>query len=311
MKEQNAKIAQLIGDTVIYIKKIVMKNYNGDMPFSKFLKQAFNTKDTATNIKNLNFLQKEMKNNNYEVTVVNSIEGTYGSYAGLFFGKEKLFDEETQSEINVDVFFSTQVDGTLAYYQNPNTIIICASILNDSADEIYGTIYHEIIHATQPTKVSPRRYKQSRIISGKPGRVRLSDRYNYIRPGVEFEAKLGGLIHAIKNNFKFLYNKAPNNALWQKTKKIQLDNIKNISKLSRKDVLREFSLNYTEGNRLPYPNSIIPSTSLYALELIYYASIGEEKTATSNVGRLRWNQLINAFKQLYKELSRDKAYATK
>ena len=62
---------------------------------------------------------------------------------------------------------------------------------------------------------------------------------------------------------------------------------------------------------MPYPNSIIPTTSLYLLRLFYYASLGEERTATSNAGRLRWNQLINAFKKLYTELSTDPNYSTK
>lgn len=314
MRAQNEKAVDLITNVISVIKELVMRNHKNDMSFAKFLVSAFNPKHPQNRDNNLYFLQSELENKNFKVSYVDNIEGSAPEnilFPGLYFGKAKLFDEETQSEIMVDVFFSSQLKGGDAYYQEPNNVIICASILDNTISEIHGTIYHELIHATQPVKISPRRYRQSRVITGKGDKVRLDDMHNYIRAGVEFEAQLGGIIRSFKNNFILLYKKSPNNQLWQKTRQIQLDNLKKLTELSRKDVLKEFSINFTEENKMPYPNSIIPTTSLYLLRLFYYASLGEEKTATSNAGRLRWNQLINAFKKLYTELSTDPNYSTK
>jgi hypothetical protein len=318
MKEQNKKIAKLIAKVLILMKDFVKtKHYENfkNIPIDQFITSLFQERNPKLRKTNLHHFKNYLSSEGYSVDVIDDVMSVipdHEPYPGLYFGPAPLFDEETQKNIKIDFYFTTELGQSFGFaYASHSKIMFTPDILVKTNSEIYGIVYHEMIHATQPNKSYSRRYRNSRVVVPRPGRVGLEDFYNYMRAKVEFEATLAGVIETIKDNFEYLYNKAPNDALWQRTRNIQLDAIKKISTLDRKAVLREFSINYTEENDMPYPNSIIPTEDVKLLEIIYYASIGEEKTATSNVGRLRWNQLINAFKQLYKELSRDKAYATK
>jgi hypothetical protein len=318
MKEQNKKIALIITDALLIIKNLIKKNHYENfknISLREFITASFQEKNPQLRKQNLFYLKKQLAIQGFTVDLTDDVinaEPDANPYPGLYFGPAKLYDEETQSNIKMDFYFTTQLGVGWGFaYSEYRKIVFTPDLLVKTDSEIYGIVYHELIHATQPDKKVPRRYYKSRLIIPRPGRTGLEDFYNYMRAKIEFEATLAGVIETIKNNFEFLYKKSPNNILWQRTRNLQLDFIKKISDLDRKSVLREFSINYTEENNMPYPNSIIPSEDIKLLELIYYASIGEEKTATSNVGRLRWNQLIKAFKDLYKELSSDNRYSTK
>lgn len=318
MKEQNKKIARIITDVLLIMKNKIKKNHYANfknITLGQFITASFQEKNPQLRERNLIFLKKQLASQGYAVEVVDDILSSNPEdkvYPGLHFGPAKLYDEETQSDIKMDIYFTTQLGVGWGFaFSEHKKIIFTPDIFVKTDSEIYGIVYHELIHATQPDKKMPRRYEKSRVVVPRPGREGLDDFYNYIRAKIEFEATLAGVIETIKDNFEYLYNKSPNDVLWQKTRNLQLNNIKKISMLDRKEVLKEFSINYTEDNDMPYPNSIIPTEDTKLLELIYYASIGEEKTTTSNVGRLRWNQLISAFKNLYTELSNNENYSTK
>jgi hypothetical protein len=318
MKEQNKKIAKIISTVLIIIKDFIKEKHRENfshIPIRDLITSLFQEKNPKLRKTNLFHIKNHLSEKGYTVDVIDDVMSAvpgHEPYPGLYFGPAPLFDEETQKNIKIDFYFTTELGQGLGFaYSTYSKIMFAPDILVKTNSEIYGVVYHEMIHATQPDKRFSRRYRNSRVIAPRPGRVGLEDFYNYMRAKVEFEATLAGVIETIKDNFEYLYNKAPNDTLWQRTRNIQLDAIKKISTLDRKAVLREFSINYTEENDMPYPNSIIPAEDVKLLEIIYYASIGEEKTATSNVGRLRWNQLINAVKNLYTELSNNKTYSTK
>jgi hypothetical protein len=318
MKEKNKKIAKLISNAIIIIKEFIKQKHRENfyhIAYDEFITSLFQEKNPKIRKRNLFYIKNHLSEKGYIVDVIDDVMSAIADhepYPGLYFGPAPLFDEETQKDIKIDFYFTTELGQGFGFaYSAYSKIMFTPDILVKTNSEIYGIVYHEMIHATQPDKKYSRRYEKSRVVVPRPGRVGLEDFYNYMRAKIEFEATLAGVIETIKDNFEYLYNKAPNNVLWQRTRNIQLDAIKKISTLDRKAVLREFSINYTEENDMPYPNSIIPTEDVKLLEIIYYASIGEEKTATSNVGRLRWNQLIKAFKELYRELSNNINYSTK
>ena len=318
MKERNKKIAKIISTALVIIKDFIKEKHRehfSHIPIRELITSLFQEKNPKLRKTNLFHIKNHLSEKGYTVDVIDDVMSAipgHEPYPGLYFGPAPLFDEETQKNIKIDFYFTTELGQGWGFaYTQHSKIMFTPDILVKTNSEIFGIVYHEMIHATQPDKSYSRRYQKSRVVAPRPGRIGLEDFYNYMRAKVEFEATLAGVIETIKDNFEYLYNKAPNNVLWQRTRNIQLDAIKKISTLDRKAVLKEFSINYTEENDMPYPNSIIPADDVKLLEIIYYASIGEEKTATSNVGRLRWNQLIKAFKELYTELSTDPNYSTK
>lgn len=316
MKDMNEKAVNKIEDLVLYIKNYIKEQSSQykNLSFEQFVVAAFRGKNEQR-IQSLYALKKALTLKGYNAKVVDSIPSAHGyeqKIPGLYFGKLPVYDEEKQEEKTVDIYFTIEFGLALAYtFAEEGILVICPEIFFKSTHDINGLLYHEMIHLTQPTKKMPRRYVKSRAINPRPGRVGLQDYFDYIRAKIEFEAALGGVIQSLRRNFKTLYNKAPNDQLWQRTRDIQLSKLKTLTELDRKAVLKEFSINYTQENHMPFENSIIPFDEQILLQTIYFASLGDEKTSTGNVGRLRWNQLINGFKALYNELSQSEDYATK
>lgn len=316
MKKLNETAVDKIEGLVFFIKEYLQEQneQNKDLSFPKYIVAAFGGKN-ENRIQNLYELKQALSYKGYNARITNTIPSAHGyenKILGMYFGKLRVYDEEIQQEKNIDVYFTVEFGLAIAYtFQQQDILVICPEIFFKSPPDINGVIYHEITHLTQPSKKLPRRYIQSRTVNPRPGRVGLQDYFDYIRAKPEFEASMAGVIQSLRRNFKNLYNKAPNDQLWQRTKSIQLNKLKTLIELDRKDVLREFSINYTEENRMPFDNSIIPYDEQILLQTVYFASLGDEKTSSGNVGRLRWNQLINGFKALYNELSQSKDYATK
>ena len=319
LSDQDRETAIDVADLLLTIKQILITNYQRIKPeynFRKYLQIVFEPRTRNGEIiselleRNIDIIIEKLHYKGIPAELVEMKDDDGSSHYVIHLTKIKLFDQETKKSIDADIYFSPKVSDTNAAADVINKHVTFYSRLMTYSDlDMYGIVYHEFIHMTQPVKKLPRRY----IAAIKPRAgdyTPLMDWYNYMRAHIEFEAQLGGSMEVIRHRFFSLYEKAANNELWQRSRNIQLSNIKKISELNRKDVLREFSINYTEENSMPYDNSIIPSNDTNLLTLIYYSSIGDDKM-NNNVGRLRWNQLINAFKHLYKYLSGLKDYETK
>lgn len=316
--DRDRDIAKDVTDLLLDIKEILTSNYIKIKPtysFSKYLHIVFEPRTPTGELRddllnqNINVLIQKLYKKGIEAELVEMTEDGAPHYA-LHLTKVNLYDQETKKDITADVYFTIYMSDTNGSADTINKFVsFYPRLLALSDSDIYGIVYHEFLHMTQPSKKLTRRY----IAATRPSKgeyIPVMKWYNYMRARIEFEAQLGGCLEIIRHRFFSLYEKAPNNELWQRTRNLQLNNIKKISELNRKEVLREFSINYTEEKKLPFPDSIIPSEDTKLLILIYYSSIGEEKS-NNNVGRLRWNQLINAFKNLYKYLSELKDYETK
>jgi hypothetical protein len=319
LSDQDQKTAKDVTDLLLSIKEILIDNYKRINPkynFEKYLQIVFEPRTQNGELipelldRNINIIIEKLYYKGISAELVEMSGDDVSPHYVIHLTKIKLFDQETKKGIDADIYFSPKVSETNADADVINKhVTFYSRIMNYSDLDMYGIVYHEFIHMTQPTKKLSRRYIAA-IRPRTSDYTPLMDWYNYMRAHIEFEAQLGGSIEVIRDRFFTLYEKASNNELWQRTRNIQLNNIKKISELNRKEVLREFSINYTEENSMPYDNSIIPSNDINLLTLIYYSSIGDDKM-NNNVGRLRWNQLINAFKHLYKYLSELKDYETK